>query len=167
MHASGRPPTSPELPRMQCGVNRRSLLALLTSSHMRAPVGYPSSSIYAMSHTYTLPHARLTPRPITVFWLQLTPDWPAYAHPALVRLGRACLAPSPEKRPSFEAIVKVRTFPPCRLARLDVPDEWQVVQFKRVRPMSTSAPAGCWRCQTRACDAIPPYVSWPPFRFRC
>lgn len=42
-----------------------------------------------------------------LFMLQLTPEWPASTHPALVRLGRACLAPSPEKRPSFEAIVKV------------------------------------------------------------
>ncbi|GLC66708.1 hypothetical protein PLESTF_000463500, partial [Pleodorina starrii] len=38
----------------------------------------------------------------------LKPEWYSSAHPALVRLGRACLATSPEKRPSFEAIVKVR-----------------------------------------------------------
>ncbi|EFJ44079.1 hypothetical protein VOLCADRAFT_95692 [Volvox carteri f. nagariensis] len=37
----------------------------------------------------------------------LKPEWPSSAHPALVRLGRACLATSPEKRPSFEAIVKI------------------------------------------------------------
>ncbi|KAG2492505.1 hypothetical protein HYH03_009170 [Edaphochlamys debaryana] len=39
----------------------------------------------------------------------LKPEWPPGAHPALVRLGRACLATSPEARPSFEAIVKVLT----------------------------------------------------------
>ncbi|KAG2492506.1 hypothetical protein HYH03_009171 [Edaphochlamys debaryana] len=39
----------------------------------------------------------------------LKPEWPPGAHPALVRLGRACLTTSPEKRPSFEAIVKVLT----------------------------------------------------------
>ncbi|GLI71407.1 hypothetical protein VaNZ11_016534 [Volvox africanus] len=37
----------------------------------------------------------------------LKPEWPASAHPPLVRLGRACLATSPEKRPSFGAIVKI------------------------------------------------------------
>ncbi|GLI71405.1 hypothetical protein VaNZ11_016532, partial [Volvox africanus] len=39
----------------------------------------------------------------------LKPEWPASAHPPLVRLGRACLATSPEKRPSFGAIVKMLT----------------------------------------------------------
>ncbi len=39
---------------------------------------------------------------------QLRPEWPPGAHPALVKLGRACLDARVEKRPSFEAIVKVR-----------------------------------------------------------
>ncbi|EFJ44078.1 hypothetical protein VOLCADRAFT_106555 [Volvox carteri f. nagariensis] len=41
----------------------------------------------------------------------LKPEWPSSAHPALVRLGRACLSTSPEKRPKFEAIVKRATAP--------------------------------------------------------
>ena len=39
---------------------------------------------------------------------QIRPEWPPHAHPALVKLGKACLSTSPEKRPSFDALVKVR-----------------------------------------------------------
>ncbi|KAG2435901.1 hypothetical protein HXX76_007096 [Chlamydomonas incerta] len=39
----------------------------------------------------------------------LRPEWPAGAHPALVRLGRACLATNASERPSFDAIAKVLT----------------------------------------------------------
>eukprot|EP00198_Chlamydomonas_reinhardtii_P013416 XP_001702753.1 predicted protein [Chlamydomonas reinhardtii] len=58
-----------------------------------------------------IPYGKLTVPQILLGVSQgtLTPEWPASTHPALVRLGRACLAPSPEKRPSFEAIVKVLT----------------------------------------------------------
>ncbi|KAG2447330.1 hypothetical protein HYH02_007659 [Chlamydomonas schloesseri] len=39
----------------------------------------------------------------------LKPEWPANAHPALVRLGKACLSTNPDMRPSFDAIAKVLT----------------------------------------------------------
>ncbi|GFR51773.1 hypothetical protein Agub_g14229 [Astrephomene gubernaculifera] len=58
-----------------------------------------------------VPYSKLTVPQILIGVSQgsLTPTWPPSAHPALVRLGRACLATNPEKRPSFEAIVKVLT----------------------------------------------------------
>lgn len=37
----------------------------------------------------------------------LRPEWPEHAHAGLVKLGRACLAQYPERRPSFEDIAKV------------------------------------------------------------
>ncbi|GIL64007.1 hypothetical protein Vafri_17993 [Volvox africanus] len=56
-----------------------------------------------------VPYSKLTVPQILMGVAQgnLKPEWPASAHPPLVRLGKACLATSPEKRPSFEAIVKV------------------------------------------------------------
>ncbi|GFR51770.1 hypothetical protein Agub_g14226, partial [Astrephomene gubernaculifera] len=58
-----------------------------------------------------MPYGKCTVQQILVGVSQgtLTPTWPPSAHPALVRLGRACLATNPEKRPSFEAIVKILT----------------------------------------------------------
>ena len=44
-----------------------------------------------------------------VSYLQLRPGWPGGVHPALVRLGRACLATNASERPSFDAIAKVLT----------------------------------------------------------
>ncbi|KXZ53856.1 hypothetical protein GPECTOR_6g774 [Gonium pectorale] len=59
----------------------------------------------------TMPYGKRTVQQILLGVAQgtLKPEWPPSAHPALVRLGRACLATSPEDRPSFAAIVKVLT----------------------------------------------------------
>ncbi|GLI71446.1 hypothetical protein VaNZ11_016661 [Volvox africanus] len=80
-----------------------------------------------------VPYSKLTVPQILMGVAQgkLKPEWPASAHPPLVRLGRACLATSPEKRPSFEAIVKV-------LIKIEkrVRDELRVARSK------ASAPAG-------------------------
>ncbi|KXZ53857.1 hypothetical protein GPECTOR_6g775 [Gonium pectorale] len=58
-----------------------------------------------------IPYGKLTVPQILLGVSQgtLKPEWPPSAHPALVRLGRACLATSPEDRPSASAIVKVLT----------------------------------------------------------
>eukprot|EP00198_Chlamydomonas_reinhardtii_P006439 XP_001695775.1 predicted protein [Chlamydomonas reinhardtii] len=39
----------------------------------------------------------------------LKPDWPTHGHPALVRLGKACLSTNADMRPSFDVIAKVLT----------------------------------------------------------
>ncbi len=47
---------------------------------------------------------------------ELQLDWPAHAHPRLVRLGQACLQHERKGRPSFHQVLKVR-----RPARLPAP----------------------------------------------
>lgn len=40
---------------------------------------------------------------------QLVPEWPHDTHPSVLALGHACLSLSPQQRPTFSVIVKVRT----------------------------------------------------------
>ncbi|KAG2434211.1 hypothetical protein HXX76_007937 [Chlamydomonas incerta] len=67
--------------------------------------------LWSMLSGETMPYGQATVQQILrgVASGTLKPDWPTHAHPALVRLGKACLSTNPDMRPSFDAIAKVLT----------------------------------------------------------
>ncbi len=95
---------------------------------------------------------------------QLRPEWPPGAHPALVKLGRACLDARVEKRPSFEAIVKVRGGEPCaqqcrptRASRCRLRVWLRPYRHAALVPCPPSAGCACAVC---AVGGVPQRIPW-------